>query len=276
MVDIGLAVMVGDTWAGWWNPSYTGSSSYGTMALPTAWQSWGDVAGGATVHNQSDGSAYIVGATRANNPTTAVLYVSATGQATPRTLLVPRAGAAAAWIQGVGLVVAGGSSDTTGAGVEVLTDGGANFVRQPFPTDGTTGAGIVALDGSTVLRAGGLSPDLTRAPSVRLSLACGEDCQPVPSGDTLDLMNPAGFWLDNGDTFWIGTDPEGNTAARQLGASGGITPVPLREPRIGAAVVPNRPIKQTDLQGLPTGQFAVLGGHRPDGTPALTLEFYQP
>jgi len=275
VVDVGTAVLVGDTWADAWDP---GSANYRALPLPSGLGSWGDVAGGVTIHNQSDGSLYIVGATRANNPTTAVLYVSAGGDMVARNLLVPRAGAAAAWVQGVGLVVVGGSSDPNSPGVEVLADGGATFGARPFPPDGTVAAGIVALDdGATVLRAGGISPDYTPAPSVRLSLACADACQPVPSGDLLGLIGPIGYWLDGGDTFWIGTDAAtGYTAARRLGATSGITDVPLREPRIGASVVPNRPIKQSNLQGLPTGQFGLLGGHHPDGTPAYTLEFYQP
>jgi hypothetical protein len=265
VVDIGLAVMVGDTWAGWWNPSYTGSASYGTLTLLEGLASWGDLAGGATVHNFSDGSAFIVGATRPDNPTTAVLYVGATGAVKLLSLTTPRAGAAAAWVEGVGLVVAGGSSDPAGSGVEVLADAAANFVPRPFPVDPTAGAGIVAVDGSTLLRAGGFNPDSTQAPSVRLSLACGSDCQLEPSGDAVDLVRPAGFLLESGDTFWVGTDADGNMAGRSLGVTAGVTAVPLREPRIGASI-----------QLTSTGQYAVLGGHRPDGTPALTLEFYQP
>jgi hypothetical protein len=264
VVDVGLAVMVGDTWAQWQNLS---TAAYTTRPLPTGWTSWGDVAGGATVRNPSEGSVYIVGATRPSNPTTAVLYLSAAGEPKALSLSTPRAGAAATWINGVGLVVMGGTSDPNVAGVEILRDATSSFAPMTqFPADTTTGAGIVALDASNLMRAGGVNQDNTQAPTVRFSLACVSACQFDPAGDPVDLVRPAGYLLPSGDTLWIGTDASGQTTARRHSATSGVTPITLHEPRTGGSV-----------QLTSTGQYAVLGGHYVvDGNPAVSLEFYQP
>ena len=94
----------------------------------------------------SDGSVYVVGATRGDPPTAAVVHVAADGVLTSATLSAARRGAAAAWVEGRGLVVVAGNASA--AGVELLADGAKAFVPLAFTADATVGAAVVALDGS--------------------------------------------------------------------------------------------------------------------------------
>src|SRR6185369_11140273 len=72
---------------------------------PPAGGAWSDVAGGATVYS-SDGTSYIVGATRTahGGPTARVLRIGADGALSFASLITPRAGACATVVEGRGLV----------------------------------------------------------------------------------------------------------------------------------------------------------------------------
>ena len=126
------------------------------LTMPTGITSWTDVTGGAVL-SDGNGRAFVVGATRSGGATTAVLdvEVDADGDVvlTDFPLNVARAGAAAAYIADVGLVVAGGSSSL--AGVEVLSPTATAFapqgnsppIRWPAPrrspTESRGGVGLV-------------------------------------------------------------------------------------------------------------------------------------
>ena len=105
-----------------------------------------DVAGGQTLTTTS-GMLYIVGATRqSGKATNAVLRISPNGVPSWATLTTARLGAAAAWVDGVGLCVFGGtSSGDAGAhgmnGVEILPDGdnSATLPQPGLPADTTNG-----------------------------------------------------------------------------------------------------------------------------------------
>jgi hypothetical protein len=253
------AVMLGSDWARY--KDFAAAAAPGDLGPPDGMASYAEVAGGATVHDLDD-NAYIVGATRTETPTDRVLRLDTEGQLTAPRLTVPRVGAAATWVPGRGLVVMGGSSE--GPAAELMASGSAAFTALPFPADATTGAGIVALDSSTVLRVGGVDASGARAPSVTMSLACPTNCQLEPSGDPVDLNRPTGYLVGEQDSFWVGTDAAGETAARRVNTAG-ITAVTLRQPRSGGSTL-----------ATSTGQIAVLGGHQADGTPALSLDFFQP
>ncbi|MDP9037032.1 MAG: hypothetical protein M3O50_19720 [Myxococcota bacterium] len=153
----------------------------GTQADVTApsGATFGDVAGGATVF-AADGSQYVVGATRtAGMPTAAVLAIDSSGSHPSwLALTAPRLGAAAAWVEGRGLVVVGGSASAPG--VEVVGVGAASGTGLAYPPDATIGAGAAVLDSQHVVVAGGLRADGHDAGARSIDLACAMQCAPSP------------------------------------------------------------------------------------------------
>jgi len=136
-----------------------------------------DIAGGATV-TAPDGSQYIVGGTRPTGATSAVLALDPSGNPSWATLTEPRAGASAAWVESLGLVVVGGS--TTAAGVEVIAAGAAAGAARAYPADSSTGSGAASLDGTHVLVAGGALADGSSAGVHTIDLSCTSQCTPTP------------------------------------------------------------------------------------------------
>jgi hypothetical protein len=119
-----------------------GGSSTSTWARrkrPPDGITFGDVSGGLAIESES-AAAFVVGATRPSGPSTGVLVVDANGLFSAANLTTPRAGAAAAWVPGVGLAVAGGSA--SGAGVEVVGED-LSVKSLAFPADDVTGAAMV-------------------------------------------------------------------------------------------------------------------------------------
>lgn len=259
VVDVTLAVVIGDDWA---ESIDTSSGAQTTEALPDGLDNFGEIAGGRTIV-AGDGSAYIVGATRATPATSAVLRISSTGVPTVLRLGTPRAGAAATWIAGRGLLVVGGSTD--GAGAELVADGAPAFASVPYPADATTGAALIATDADTALRLGGRDAKGDAAPTVSLAIGCTSSCTLQPAAPDVALDDAQAFAFDSGDIAVVGT-ANGQTGAFHL-APGATSaePVPLREPRIGATALL-----------APTGQLALVGGTHPDGTPATSIELYLP
>ena len=162
-------------------------SDSGSLALPPGPENAASVAGGATI-TAPDGTQYIVGGTRTtHDATAAVLRIDTQGTLAWIALNTPRWGAAATWVEGLGLVVAGGS--TTGAGAElvseclnVLNPNCPDTVSETgYPADPSVGAGAAALytsPSATVVLAGGANPDLSD-PGVRvLDPTCTGSCVP--------------------------------------------------------------------------------------------------
>jgi hypothetical protein len=222
--------------------------------------SYGEVAGGATIHTD-DAAAYLVGGTRSSEPTASVIHITPEGLLDFVLLAAPRAGAAATWIPGRGLLIVGGGDATT-AGAELLAEGSTAFVALPFPPDPTRGGAVVSFDGSTAYRLGGRLEDGSFAESVSLALGCGAGCAPVAVGSPVELGNAKAFPLANERAFVVGEDADGHTRALIWSAEGS-TPVPLREPRKAASAIL-----------APTGHVAIAGGARPDGAPALSVELF--
>jgi hypothetical protein len=150
-----------------------------------------DIAGGATI--QAAGSQYIVGGTRTNgNPTSAVLKIDPAGNWSWLQLTQPRWGAAAVWIDAIGLVVLGGNptaSGDAGAGAESTNPTGTAFVPLTnIPPDPSVSSGAATLDDKqVVLLAGGLLPDGSD-PGVRvIDLSCEAPCTPKRTWTSLPM-----------------------------------------------------------------------------------------
>lgn len=150
-----------------------------TTATAPAGSTFAEVSGGKVVMGE-DGSAWIVGATRASSPTDAVLRVGTDGSLAMRHLLRARTGAAATWVAGRGLVVAYGdvaSGDPAGAaGIEVLAPSATTAASLAFP--GKTGApGVIApLDPTHVVR---VAPD---GSAWSIDLGCAAGCMEASLG----------------------------------------------------------------------------------------------
>lgn len=261
-----FVVALGDDWGAWADYS-CGSQCTGDVALPNGLDAFADVAGGDSTL-APDGSAYIVGATRPEAATSAIMQLNIAGWEVAHHLTTPRVGAAATWVEGRGLLVVGGSSEGAGAElleptpVEVEDPEPAAVVDLPYPADPTAGAALVAFDARRVVRVGGLIGD-AYAPSVVYDLDCTESCAPAPLWEPVELADVDAFRV--GDALLVvGTNADGFTEARRV-TEDGIDVVALREPRRGGSAV------QT-----PLGQVVVIGGELEDGSEALVLELYQP
>ncbi len=253
-----LGLAVGDDWG---IALDFANSSATDAPMPDGLDSFADVSGGATVH-ASDGSAYIVGATRDGEPTATVIRIDPDGILNVALLTTPRARAAAAWVEGRGLVVVGGASAPS-AGAELLAEGSTAFVALPFPADTTVGAALTTLDNSSVLRLGGLDESGAAAETVSIALGCGTSCTPAPTGPTIELAQAQAFPLPSGKVLVVGDDATGATSAAVWLDTDVAETLPLREPRSGASAL-----------ALPTGHVAIVGGAHPDGTPAGSIELF--
>jgi hypothetical protein len=247
-----VALAIGDEFALWFDPVHGGTAD---ATKPAGLASWADVAGGETILG-SDGSAFVVGATRPSGATSAVLHVLEDGTLELLSTSSPRAGAAATWVDGRGLCVVGGGDDQA-AGAELMAEGAKAFTPLAYAADPVVGAGAIALDASTVLRIGGKDSAGKAAPTVELSLGCGAGCQPKGAGDPFDATRVHAFFSRSGAILVVGDGADGQTVAARF-EDGKLTSVPLREPRTGAAAL-----------ALPTGHVAIAGG-----SAATTLELF--
>jgi hypothetical protein len=230
--------------------------------------SFAEIAGGDTVH-LGDGTQLIIGATRSTgDPTSKVLRIATDRTLGALSLITPRLGAAAG-VAGDKLVVAGGS--TAGAGVELLNDAKTAFVTLGVPADPTTGLGLAALDGTTVLLAGGKDSAGASATARTLDVSCGAACTINDLGPLPSLLTSTRvFRVDAGKALVIGDTEDGETHAQLVATGSGkleATDTPLRERRKGATATL-----------LPNGQVGVVGGVSVDGTdtPLSTFEAFFP
>ena len=258
-LDNGLVVLIGSDWATYADFA-CGSDCTGELEQPASFD-WEDLAGGQSVRRSGEAT-FVVGATRPEGPTTAVLELGAPGWIAEFTLETPRAGAAATWVEDRGLVVLGGA-DGDAPGAELLEDNEETFTALPLPPDTTQGAAIVAFDNRRLLRVGGKLAGGDWAPSVVYDLACTSDCEPKIFGSPLELMRASAFRLVE-SVLVVGTAADGFTKAVLLTADGPQT-IELREPRRGASATTS-----------PAGRVVLVGGVLETDEPALTLELYFP
>ncbi len=205
-----------------------------------------EVAGGAVVH-ASDGTAYLVGGTRRRgDPTAKVLRIAASGELAFATLVTPRRGAGAAWIEGRGVVVGAGSA--TGAGLELLGATASAATALAFPPDATEGAALAGLGGARVAIASGTlrSADLGCAAACAVAPLDGPKGLVFVDASALALPSEAGASL----ALFAGVDAAGALRVVALSAERA-REIPLRVPRPTGALV-----------RLPTGNVALFGGAR--------------
>jgi hypothetical protein len=250
-----VAWLIGDT-AGWYF-DFSGDNYPASIELP-ATGTFADVAGGATVIDPT-GAQYIVGATRTSGtPTDKVLKIDLpdltnttypNGTPSWLTLTAARLGAAAAWVDGRGLIVAGGSP--TAAGVELVANGSSTPLS--FPPDPSTGAGAAMLDASHVLLAGGVTTS-NGDPGVR---AIDLQCAPPSSSSCVENWATFPFALASAQTFaWTPTD--GLVVGNQLKT--GTTYVFRLSTRTATEVPTRVPHTNARAVGSPVGTVVLFGG----------------
>ncbi len=256
--DDWIGVVVGPDWA-FYVDLYAGGGA--ALEPPEGLDGFQRVAGGTAV-TTPQGALYLVGGTRPAAPTSAVLKIDTDGVLSALSLTAPRAGAAALWVPGRGLVVVGGSA--LGAGAELLAEDATSFAPLPFPPDPTLGAALAVVGDGVLARLGGLDPNGAPAASVRLPLGCAR-CTLEPAGPSVPLSAASAYPLDAGQVLVVGARADDQATGAVLYDAEQLRPAPLREPRLGS----------TSLL-LPTGQVAVLGGSTPSGEPALAVELFTP
>jgi hypothetical protein len=264
LVSFGTTVLSIDAGGATYVDLTAGTSTEAT--LPTGLDSFGDVAGGQ-VFGASDGRLFVVGATRTTSATRGVLVIGTDGTLSAFPLVTARKGAAAAWIDGAGLVVAGGSED--GAGVEVLGDTATKFVERPFPADPTEGAAAATDGKGGVVLAGGVlmgsaAKTRTIAPGCAMACAATEVAGATPS---VGLVNGHAYTVAASRTLLVGDEASGDGMTRVflIDLGGAATEMPLREARRGATPLPT-----------PLGTLALLGGEKADGTAVTAVEMLFP
>jgi hypothetical protein len=222
-------------------------------APPPAGGAYAEVSGGDAVV-APDGTTYIVGGTRASGPTARVLRVSATGDLAFVTLGVARAGAAAGWIEGRGLVVAGGSD--SGAGVEILAAGATAPAALPYPADPTTGAGLARLDDTHALLAFGRTPSGGDAGLRTLDLTCATTCASPDARPLPAALDAVTLFADASGILAVGDD-----------AATGATRVFVTDANAAREIAVKTARNHARALRIPTGAFVLAGG-------ATTLESF--
>jgi hypothetical protein len=211
-----------------------------------------EVAGGASVA-APDGVTFVVGATRAQGaPTARVLRVAKDRSLSFVSLAEPRLGAAATWVEGRGLVVAGGSAG--GAGAEIVSAGASASSAAPFAADPIVGAGAAMLDGQHVLLAGGFDDKGAPAPTRVLDLGCSASCVPAAWSAAvlpIAIARSTSFALDAGAALFVGEDAAGASHALRVSETL-VQEVAFKVPRKGARGI--------DYAAAGLRSFVVVGG----------------
>lgn len=229
---------------------------------------FGEVAGGLVV--PGDEETYVVGPARSPDaPSTAVLRVATDGTLSVARLATARSGAAAAYVSGRGLVIAGGHE--TEPGVLLLQPEASAFAALGYPADPVRGAGAADIADERLVLAGGFD-DATPAPSRVIDLTCLSACAATEIGTGLEPLGLTATWIhatSEDEVIAIGADAaDGTTAVTRIGglrATPFVEDVPLKEPRRGA--VPVRLFGRA---------IALVGGLGSAGEGVHTLEVYMP
>jgi hypothetical protein len=249
---------------------YFDFSSGGSSDLtPLAGGSFAEVAGGATVI-ADDGTEFIVGATRTSSETSAVLEINpndTSNSAYPYgnlkwlSLTENRLGAAATWVTGVGLVVAGGSMSASGVEILALppTTGSAAAAvatlgkALAYPPDPSVGAGATPLSVNTVLLAGGMSPALVDGGVRQIDLGCSSGCVPTQWEASLPvpIVSAQAFTLPSGGppAFVVGNAPFSGATHAFLLTTTAATEVRTKMPHTNATAALS-----------PLGSIVLVGG----------------
>jgi hypothetical protein len=239
---------------------FSGSYATSTLTAPSG-GSFADVAGGATIFDEN-GAQYIVGGTRTTAKSAMVLKVDPNdfsntsypfGNAKWFTLKTSRLGAAATWVVGKGLVVAGGNTSATDPGVEIVDETFDASTPFPSPADESSGLGAATLDGSHVLIAGGVSPSM-QDPGVReIDLGCA----PSMSQTCTTTWATFPFAIDSAQTFAF-TATDALVVGSQVGT--GQTYVFRLSPTAATEVLTKQPHLQARAVWSPVGSIVLFGG----------------
>jgi hypothetical protein len=251
--DGGALLAIGDERAIWLDFD---SSVAEELDPPTGLGSFASIAGGATIEGPN--ATYIVGPTRTSAPSDRVLVISRDRTLIAAHLTAERKGAAATWIDGDGLVIAGGNADAPGA--ELLAEEETSSAALAFEPDATEGAAatVHAVAGQAVLVCGG--------PVRVLDLRCTSDCVPAELDIDLGALTACTAHTQGGRILVVGAGEDGVMASFAVDpAAETFEPLALREERVGGSVVP-----------APNGSLALIGGARLDGTAVLTTELLFP
>jgi len=231
--------------------------------------SFADVAGGHTVQG-SDGTAYIVGATRAQGgPSRHVLVIPTRSAPYFATLAYAREGACATWVEGRGLVVIGGSTQSSrsssdepaSAGVEWLAPGAAQSAALTFGPERVRNCAAAVIAASRVAVIGGsfagapadaVSP-LARTPSAAhiIDLACTKSCNAQSFASPMHLYQTSAVQLGEGVVLVTGKRRDEATEplyAYRLTDAGPIE-LPLRAQRVAGNLVRLAPPSAAALVG---------------------------
>ena len=223
-----------------------------TNVNPPDGGTFGEVAGGITVR-APDATLYVVGATRTSAPSARILKVNKDGVAAFANLATARRGAAAVWVEGRGLVIAGGSD--TGAGVELLSPGGTTTTPLAYPADATIGAGAAALDATHVVLGGGADATGQPAATRTIDVACATSACTAITWDAgkipVALVATQGFDLDTGSALFVGDDATGLSHAYRASQQG-VSEIAFKIPRRGARGIRVNPPAITFVGGDPT------------------------
>jgi len=249
---------LGDGWARWVSV-YDGSEA--EVSLPDGLESLAPLLQGRQLVASSLHS-FLVASAGTEAAQSAVLELYSTGDLLAYQQKTKRRAAATQWVEGTGLVVAGGSD--TGSGLEVLAPEATAFVSVPYPPDATEGAGLVPLADGRLLRAGGTTDGTTPAESVIVDPTCTANCVPEnhPAG-ALPLLSVTAS-LGSEPALFVGVDEDGATKGYLLRDDQWVE-APLREARLGASALV-----------APTGHLCVAGGKDADGTALTTIELLLP
>jgi hypothetical protein len=255
---------------------FSGNTPTTNVTAP-AGASFSDVAGGETVISDL-GTEFIVGATRTScsstvleinpNDTSDANYPN--GNLTWLFLTEPRCGAAAAWVSGFGLVVAGGSD--MGSGAELLalppttstsststTGDVSNGKGLPFPPDASVGAGATSLGGSSVLLAGGIVPlaggdplAFQDAGARMIDIGCPAAPCPITTWETSfpePIMAVQAFETSAASAFVVGNEPFSGATHAFVLTTTTATEVPMTPAHTNATATLS-----------PVGSIVVVGG----------------
>lgn len=238
--------------------------------------SFDEVAGGQVLYD-ANGFGYVVGATRADRSSSAVLVVDPQGGLQVVRMAEQRRGAAAAYVAGKGLVIACGSDSAPG--VVLLGPSSGSFAALSFEPDGTEGATMAALDASTLVLVGGHTGGENGeqvAPVRTIDLRCTSDCEAKVVAEAgqeplvVDVQYAKGYATGPDEVLVVGqgADAEAPTGVYRLqGFSTGVwmQHIELVQPRTGATSLA--------LFGRTIG---IVGGRSLQGQGGLSVEVYVP
>jgi hypothetical protein len=230
--------------------------------------SFSEVSGGAVFYGER-GEVYVVGATRAGAASTAVLRVDWDGGLDVIRLGSARAGVAATYVPGRGLLLAGGHA--TDPGVLLLSPEATSIAPLAYPSDGVEGAAAAVVGEERVMLVGGKDGGEV-APVRVIDLRCTGGCltkELAPELERVDIQQ--GWARGTGDDEMVVVGSRGEDPQTRLVRIGGLLGVPtvqevaLRDARMGAAAV-----------ALFGRTVALVGGRRVEGEGALGVEVYVP